>query len=168
MRILDKKDTTNWLEYHKLMNSNNRLIVSEFLDPITFKIPVDAGKKYNLGKLIASFYNTDEEGLLWINEYGIWPSCEDWNLFNGFRRSLGENSPLYDKPGHLFSINDMEVIVSLLALTLYFFWGAIIVSENKNLLVKISHDELIYFYAKDTETISNINKAMAKLYISVN
>jgi|SRR6266540_2885714 len=156
MQIIDKNEIMIWLDKRKLLDHRGELLHTEFTELSQYKFPVDSGKKTALSKTIASFFDTDSEALLWINEFGIWPSSEDINLFNGFRRSLGEFSALTVKPGHIFSSNDLETIGSLLSMILYFCWGAVLVSTSKNLIIKISHDEIIDIFARDKQSFSEI------------
>jgi len=167
MEIIDKEKTANWLSMRGLLDSRGRLSLLELEQIGYYPIPVDSGRKTVISRTIASFFDTEAESLLWIDEYGIWQSCEDWNLFNGFRKSLGEESPLYEKPGHLFSRKDLASISSLLAMTLYFCCGAVIVKADKSLLIRISHDEILdIFIPKEAtfpkEIIERIELVMDK------
>ncbi len=160
MKIIDENETIVWLAERGLMGPDRKLLISSFPNSASCKIPVDAGRKNGLSKLLASLYEDDEEALLWINEYGIWPSCEDWVLFDGFRRSLGEDSPLYEKPGHIFSKEDIQSLGSLLAMVFYFFWGAVLVSTTKDTIIRISHDEFIDIFVKDEDAFSELNEML--------
>ncbi len=159
MRIIDKKETELWLSDRGHPNPEGKRLLQGFLDPITYMIPADSGKKTALSKKITSFFATDGEALLWINEWGIWPSSENQNLFYGFRRSLGESSSLIEKPGHIFKRTDLETVESLLCMVFYFIWGAVLVSPANDLVIKISHDEYIDLYVKDkkADVIENLN-----------
>jgi hypothetical protein len=154
MRIIDKEETKLWLSQRGLLDSTGEPSFSEFFEVIDFAIPVDSGRKTALSRILASFFETDDEALLWINEFGIWESSEDRYLFQGFRRSLGESSPLHEKPGHVFSKGDLDAVRSLIAMTLYFVWGGILFSPAKGVAIKISHDEFITLYARDKKDTS--------------
>jgi len=158
MKIIDEIETNSWLSERGLVGRDGRLLLSTFPHSASCKIPMDAGRKNRLSKLLASLYKYDEEALLWINEYGIWPSCEDWGLFDGFRRSLGEDSALYERPGHVFSKEDIQSVGSLLAMVLNFFWGAVMVSTTKRTVIRISHDEFMDIFAKDEDVFSELNE----------
>jgi len=160
MRVIDKIETTTWLSEIGLLDQSGLLCLSSYPNVVRIKIPADSGKKTALSKEIGSFFDVDSESLLWIDEFGIWPSCEDWNLFEGFRRSIGESSKLYEKPGHIFCRNDLGVVKSLLAMVLYFYWGAILVSKDKSLIVRISHDEHIVVYAIKRDNLYDVEKIL--------
>jgi hypothetical protein len=90
---------------------------------------------------------------LWINEYGIWPSSEDPGLFDGYRKSLGENKPVHERPGHVFEKSDLEVVASLVGMVLYFVWGALIASPTAGALVVISHDEWLELHLRGDQSL---------------
>jgi hypothetical protein len=88
-----------------------------------------------------------------ITEFGIWPSAEDWTLFDGFRASLGERRSLPDAPGHIFAAEDADQLVALTCMVLYFCWGAQIVAEDGCRAVAVSHDESLTLAASSAEVL---------------
>ena len=162
MRIIDMKETTLWLSKRNLLDSAGKVAPTGFFKALDSQIPSDSGHKTALSRVIASFFENDDEALLWIHEFGIWPSSEDWHLFEALRQSLGEQSTLSDKPGHLFSSSDLTAVRSLVALVLYFIWGAILYSPATGLVVKISHDEFLSVYVRDRKDASNVTDSLKK------
>src|SRR5574341_2187382 len=110
MRIIDEKETMLWLSERGLLDSTDKPSFPGFVKAIDSAIASDSGRKTALSRAIVSLFDTDDGALLWINEFGIWPSSEDRNLFEGFRRSLGERSSLHQKPGHIFSSSDLPAV----------------------------------------------------------
>lgn len=153
MRIINLDEINFWLNENGLLKSDIKLSSLGYSKIASYNIPIDSGKKTALAKVIANFFENDRETLLWINEFGIWPSCEDWNLFKGFRKSLGETSLLFEKPGHLFSKDDIDSVVSLLSMVFYFYWGAALISASKKYSIIISHDEFISFFAMEKDNL---------------
>src|SRR5215467_12367126 len=43
-----------------------------------------------------------EACLLWVTDWGIWTSSENWHLYYRLRQSYGEQRLLDEAPGHLF------------------------------------------------------------------
>jgi hypothetical protein len=163
MRIIDRHETEVWLSARGLVDSKGMLSLSAYFTQAPYTIPPDSGKKTALSRTIVSFFRDQNEALLWINEFGIWPSSEDRHLFTGFRQSLGEHSPLPEKPGHLFSAIDLETVGSLLAMALYFCWGAVLVSASGDFLLRVTHDEQIHTYARDEVDLSKIHTLLSSL-----
>jgi len=149
MKIISKEEVHGWLSTRGLDGSSTDQLFRGFPERKSFHIPVDACGKKHIGDLIAYELEDKEEALLWIDEFFIWPSCEDWNLFDRFRQTLGEERKLYESPGHVFTKDDRDNVRSLLAMVLYFFCGAIVVFGEGKLLIRISHDEFVDIYSKD-------------------
>lgn len=160
MRIIDKEETKLWLSQRGLLDSTGEPCFPEFVQVMDSAIPADSGHKTALSRVLVSFFDTDKEALLWINEFGIWPSSEDRYLFNGFRRSLGEGSPLHEKPGHIFSKDDLDAVRSLVGMILYFVWGGILFSPAKGLAITISHDEFITVFMRNQTEASMITETL--------
>lgn len=160
MKIINTNDTILWLSSKGLMDSTEALSSAGFTKVMEAFIPADSGRKTALSKAIISLFELEDEGLLWINEFGMWPSSEDRHLFAGFRTFLGENSPLHEKPGHLFSREDLASTASLIAMSLYFVWGIFLYSSKQDFVIKTSHDEFITVYVKNTTMALNITQAL--------
>jgi len=157
MKTIDKIQVLDWLSKKEFLGSNNNFLIPDFDFSYHFEITKDSGTKTSISReLGALIKNYSGESLLWINEYGIWPSCEDVNLFTGFRKSIGEKESVYMKPGHLFQTEDIDNIQSIIAMVLYFVWGAIILTEPKDMVIRISHDEYITIYSKEDINVSRI------------
>jgi len=109
----------------------------------SFGIPVDAGRRTHLARLLASAFHDAAEGLLWIDEYGIWPSSENRTIFTALRRAFDETRALREAPGHVFSPEDSELLQALIAIVLYFSWGARLFRNDGMLRIRISHDEYV-------------------------
>lgn len=111
-----------------------------------FHIPGDSGEKTFFARYIADVLKAFDEAIVWIDEFMVWPSAENWPLFHGFRRSFGETRVLIDAPGHLVTPADSDAVFSLLSMVLYFVWGAIAAPGSGDLLIRISHDEMADIY----------------------
>ena len=65
--------------------------------------------------LIAALGSWDE-CLVWITEWGVWPSGEDWPGFYTWRGALGEGRSLDVAPGHRFDNHEGPLLAQLLEL----------------------------------------------------
>jgi hypothetical protein len=84
-----------------------------------------------------------DQCLLWITEWGIWSSSEDWPKYYAIRGSLGEKRSLAEAPGHLFETNDTALLEDILGIVLMFGWDAHLLPSRGTSLhprVRISHD----------------------------
>ena len=100
----------------------------------------DRHRSFYLAKTLVSWLGNFESCLLWINEYGIWPSSEDLHLYYRLRTSYGDGRRLREAPGHLFSGDEKADLVSCLNLAIQFGWGGHIVPKPAATRIVFSHD----------------------------
>lgn len=81
-----------------------------------------------------------ESCLFWVDEYGIWPSSEDWYLYNVLRRATGDDRQLGAAPGHLFHGDESRSLVSFLSLAIQFGWGGYVAASPGTRYFCLSHD----------------------------
>ncbi|MCL5257021.1 MAG: hypothetical protein M1319_04390 [Chloroflexi bacterium] len=150
MKIVDKVESIKWLASKGVIDSEGTILRSSFPRQATYYITsLDSGAKTVIARTLMLQFAKFDESMLWIDEYKVWPAAENWNLFDGYRRSLGERKPLWERPGHIFAPGDGETVFSLLCMVLYFIWGAIVAPASGELVVRISHDDWIDIYAKE-------------------
>lgn len=106
-----------------------------------YSIPADSGVKCSLAKLFSNLLLTEGPAFIYVTGWGIWPSSENLDLFDGYRRSIGVDRSLNDAPVHLLETSDKPAFVSILSMVLYFVWDAQVFDERGTALVTISHDE---------------------------
>jgi hypothetical protein len=126
MKTIAEAQALDWISKRQLKNSSGSINYPGSIQAVRSSIPPDSARKTALSRVLASMFSEDEEALLWITEFGIWPSAEDWNLFDGFRLSLGEAQAVHERPAHLFSKAELKAVGSLVAMILYFCLGAIL------------------------------------------
>jgi len=78
--------------------------------------------------------------LVWVYEFGVWPSSEDWNLYYRWRRDAGDAGVIEQTPGHLFMAHEAVDAVSLIMMARAFGWGFRGVSRDWGRALQIDHD----------------------------
>ncbi len=84
------------------------------------------------------------ECVVWIREWGIWGSGEDWPKFYAWRGAREERRSLEKAPGHRFEARELPVLGELLGLVMENAWDADILcaaNGKANVRGHISHDE---------------------------
>jgi hypothetical protein len=156
MRILSKIEAAEWLGKLDLNLSDNSW-KQRYGDGLSsFAIPADTGKKTGLAKLLADVAANGSESLVWVTGYGIWPSSENMALFDGYRKSLGENRSIDEAPVHVFSSKELRELECILALALYFFWDALLLDHSQGVLIELSHDEIMDVRATDKDIFERL------------
>ena len=168
MKALSVEAVKNWLRASSLLGAQGQVDLKGFLGSAYMKLPDETGRKTNLAKVLADSFRSTKDGLLWINEYGIWPSSENRLIFYALRRVIGEEHPLEDAPGHVFGAEDTELLSAMLAVVLYFSWGALLARGDLGLIARISHDDYVDFYGS-ADALEGIGRILtAQRYVGPN
>lgn len=152
MRILTCEEGKTWLAENNLSTIPNFHLSGKNQNNASYKIPAETSRKSALAfcfinLIILTEINT--ENCLWINEFGVFPGLENWNLFDAYRRSLGESRSLLDTPFHIFRNEDVEEITSILLCVLYFYWDCFLISKSKGFFIHVSHHEIFDLAVQD-------------------
>jgi hypothetical protein len=163
VKILSEVETSSWIDASLGYEPTSEGLNGKFACQTVYLLPVDTGRKTALARSLANFIDLTRSGLLWITSSGVWPSNENMDLFDGYRRSLGEQRTLRDSPGHIFEQRDEAALQTLLGLSLYFFWDAVLIEGTQDLAIRFSHDEYVEIYAKSEERLGTIDGLLSKM-----
>jgi hypothetical protein len=109
---------------------------------------------------IASELTYRRPALLFITEWGIWPSSENWHLYYKLRQTYGDNRLLREAPGHLFLEHESEDLASFLQLSMLNGWGGYVLTEANYVNAFFSHDEYINFFSNTDGIMKDIRNAL--------
>ncbi|HLQ52393.1 MAG TPA: hypothetical protein VK129_12900, partial [Terriglobales bacterium] len=70
--------------------------------------PAEPYRIFFFAHWIATSLTYRQPTLLWITEWGIWPSSENWHLYYMLRQSYSDQRLLQEAPGHLFLGHESE------------------------------------------------------------
>jgi hypothetical protein len=147
MRILSQPECQGWLETN--FGKGSTSVEAECAHYATYVLPIDTGVKTAIARAVSHSVDTGRCGLFWITGWGIFPSSQNMALFDGYRKSLGEDRAIHAAPGHVFGEADLQQLECLFGLALYFCWDASLFDGAGTIVVKISHDEFISVHARD-------------------
>ena len=100
--------------------------------------------------------------LLWITEWSIWPSSENWHLYYKLRQSYGDLRLLCEAPGHLFLEHEAEDLASFAQVAMLNGWGGYVLTGANYVNAFFSHDEFIVFFAKPDGNLAEVREAFAE------
>jgi hypothetical protein len=88
---------------------------------------------------------TDEYSVacLDITDWAVWGSVQNMDLFNAYRRSLGENRLLHEAHFHVFHAREANELRNILHLALISLFDVAGASTTTNFRFYASHDEWI-------------------------
>ena len=98
--------------------------------------------------------------LLWVTEWGIWPSSENWHLYYRLRHSHGDHRLLDEAPGHLFLEYEAEDLASFLQLSMLNGWGGYVLTHANYANAFFSHDEYLDFYSDNGNMLAEVQQAL--------
>lgn len=122
--------------------------------------PPEPYKVFGVAHWIATELTYRMPTLLWVTEWGIWPSSENWHLYYRLRQSSGDHRLLHEAPGHLFLEHEAEDLASYLQLAMLNGWGGYVITHAGYANLFFSHDEYIDFYSNSL--IDEIQKALGE------
>jgi len=111
--------------------------------------PTTVGRIFYLAHWIGSSLMYRSPALVWITEWGIWGSSENWHLYYKLRQSYGDLRLLHEAPGHLFLGHESEDLTSFLQIAMLNGWGGYVLTQADYLNAFFSHDEYIDFFAAE-------------------
>jgi hypothetical protein len=156
MQVYTKQGCEQWLAGCELSKPDATPGLARF----HYLYPIRPYQVFFVTHWIASTFPRRMPVLLWITEWGIWPSSENWHLYYRLRESYGDRRLLHDAPGHLFLEHEAEDIASFLQLAMLNGWGGYLIPQINDVRMFFSHDEYIDFYAKDQTALDNVREAL--------
>jgi len=126
-----------------------------------YLIPKDSGIKTALARCFANlFFSEADNAYVYIDEWGVWPSSENLDLFYGYRNSKGENRLISEAPFHFFDKEELGPFISILGTAFYFVWNATVIRSDQRCILKVSHDEWIEIRTEDESAFKEYTDAM--------
>src|SRR5206468_4674622 len=92
---------------------------------------------------ISTHFLYRQPALLWMTEWGIWGSSENWHLYYKLRQSYSDQRLLHEAPGHLCLEHETEDLASFLQVAMQNGWGGYVLTHADNANALFSHDEFI-------------------------
>ncbi len=122
--------------------------------------PAEPYRVFSIAHWIATSLTHRQPVLLWITEWGIWPSSENWHLYYKLRQTHSDHRLLQDAPGHLFLEHEAEDLASFLQVAMLNGWGGYVLPHANFVNVFFSHDEYIDFFAERDGLLTDICKEL--------
>lgn len=108
-------------------------------------IELSATKVFPLARSIGEWMGEFDECLMLATDYGIWPSSENWQLYEMLRSSQGGVVPINEAPLHVFGEGERALLASFVHLALEFGWGFVLVPSPNICVLNVSHDGWLKF-----------------------
>lgn len=120
-------------------------------ESIRLVVEDDRHRSLVIARTITSWLESTGSCLLWIHEYGIWPSSENWHLYYKLKSSYGNSEELSVSPGHFLLEHEKPELTTFVELAIHFGWGAHILPSSKFPYIYLSHDGWLHIEATNTK-----------------
>ncbi|MGH6935528.1 MAG: hypothetical protein ACRED2_04970 [Methylocella sp.] len=97
-----------------------------------------------MARRLAGWLSRTKTCLVWMTEWGIFPSNEDWPLLRKLRQKAGDERGLQEAPGQVFGADENGELASFLDLVIRSGWGGHILAVRASVYMFISHDEFVH------------------------
>lgn len=117
-----------------------RAYESRIPNSVTVPLDLKASQVYPCVGLVTKWLGTFKECVMWPVDYGIWPSSENWSLYEALRLRFGSAEPLNTAPVHVFANDETPALMSFMHVAIEFGWGVLLAAVPKVCIVFLSHD----------------------------
>ena len=158
MRFYTEQECEEWLAGRERVRPGTTpgILVERFCYPPT------PGRILYYARWAASNITYRMPTLLWVTEWGVWASSENWHLYYKLRHSYGDRRLLQEAPGHLFLEYETEDLASFLQLAMLNGWGGYILTQADYVNAFFSHDEYIDFFSSNDGLLVEVREALAE------
>lgn len=141
MQVLSNAETEEFLQRHTWATRAEELVA----EPLSLEVTTDVGRRYAYANFLTAQLLTNPEAIACvdIDDWDVWPSSQNPDLFYAYRRSLGEHRLLHEAHFHVFTANEAIELRNILHIALISLYNVGAASSGTNLRVFASHDEYI-------------------------
>lgn len=137
MKVLSLPECSEWA--NGLLESNSSIAASPLAHRV-FHVRDGAPAHAVLRRWVEWLFGGGPSVLILVDEYGVWESSEDLNLYSRWRQAVGAPGALVDAPGHVFEAKEADDATSLLLMARVFGWGFRALAQDGRRGVRIDHD----------------------------
>jgi hypothetical protein len=157
LRFYTQQECDDWLSSRKRRKPDT--IPDTRVERVDY--PAEPYPVFFLAHWIAASLTHRMPTLLWITEWGIWPTSENWHLYYRLRQTYSDHRLLDEAPGHLFLEHETEDLASFLQIAMLNGWGGYVLTEADYVNAFFSHDEYIDFFAQIDEHLQEVRTLLA-------
>jgi hypothetical protein len=115
-----------------------------------------------LSAFLAESLQDFDNCLLWVTQWGVWPSSENQHLFYRLREAYSERRLLPDAPAHLFLGYERADLTTFIELAPLFGWDFYLLPNTAQARAFVSHDEFLEFRTDDDDIAKTVREVLEK------
>jgi len=164
MISLSKVEAQDWCRSRSIHLNDRGTPQPDFTDEqgFDFRIPIDTGGRIALSDILFRGLPSEQDTMIWITDWGIWPSGERMHVFDRFRFSYGLDKPLVDIPAFIHRASEREDALSFFTFPILFLYDCHVLSESGDTWIFISHDEVGWACVKSISRLESIKQYKAQ------
>jgi hypothetical protein len=163
MEVMTINECALWFKERGIAIPQNGSFVELFEGPlfshiktVKFLLPNDSGRKAALAHLLIRQIENGSNTLIWLQNWDVWQSSGHKPLLDRVRESLGCSMSLSEYPCHLFKAGENDDMISIVILSLEFYWDCLVVTSDLKVILFISHDEYYLVASRDTILLEKV------------
>lgn len=170
MRYLTAGECADWCGHHGTRLGADGLperYPADAGDSVRLPLPETPGQLPWLCRFISECLKPRHECLLWVTDFGIFPSNENLHLYYRLRQSYGDSRLLREAPGHLFLDYEDADLASFLQLGIVNGWDMhlfpeLAYGESDTARAVICHDEWISLHHREDGAIKEWRESLQR------
>ena len=169
MRFLTATESETWIRARSVALPESDFLAHQGEGHVRVRasLPPTLGQVLWFSRFIGGCLEPRSECLLWVTQFGLWRSSENWHLYYKLRQSYGDIRLLDEAPGHLFLNFEEPDFVSFLQFGILAGWDMWLIpqldcGEPDTARVFVSHDEWVAFFHRDAAEVARWRTALEK------
>ena len=162
MRFLTRAECTDWCQKLGISIAPDGKPLRDLspLHSVDVYLPPSFTQLLWLARQVEAVLHPRDNCLLWMTDWGIFPSNENNHLYYRLRESYGDKRLLHEAPGHLCLDFEQPDVATLLHLCILFGWDVDAISGGGPGRAFVSHDEYIRVGLDDELKLANFCKLL--------
>jgi len=140
MNALTRKQAAEWCRNAGVPISESGNPEPEWLN-VRFDLPSGADERRCLVDKHLKAFKSDARVLVWITEWGVWPSQDLMPQFIALRASVGETRGLREVPAQLVGMQNIDYLRDIVSCAVASLWDVHVFGHRGRKWVFYSHDE---------------------------
>jgi hypothetical protein len=150
MRFFTEHEASDWCRDRVRLDERKRPISpSAERHHVRVDLPGDHSRLTWFCRHLEQSLQPRDSCLLWVTDWGIWPSSENWHLYYRLRQSYNDVRLLHEAPAHLFLNYEEADLVTFLEIGVLCGWDMHLVPAVGYARAFVSHDEYVEFAADE-------------------
>jgi len=160
MRIFSPEECSQWSEKVVALD-DRRKPTRDLAQPHRLRCAVPASFTQMLwfSRRIEAALQPRQSCLVWVTDWGIFPSNENLHLFYRLRQTYGDSRLLHEAPGHLCLDYESTEVVTLVYLGLLFGWDVHLIPTAGHGRAFVSHHEWVEMGFSGAEQFEETSRA---------